>query len=64
MAFLSLHRLYPVFLAAAILIMAGQVMAVPVNASLEYSCVFPLIEEQPLSVETVSYTHLTLPTKA
>ena len=51
MASLSLHRLYPVFLAAAILIMAGQVMAVPVNASLEYSCVFPLIEEQPLSVE-------------
>lgn len=51
MASLSLHWLFPVFLAASVLMMTEQVMAVPVNASLEYSCVFPLIEEQPLRVD-------------
>lgn len=38
-------------LMGAMLLFAGQAVAVPVSASLDYTCVFPLIEEQPLNVE-------------
>ncbi|MCG8394457.1 MAG: hypothetical protein MI745_15370 [Pseudomonadales bacterium] len=40
---------------------AGHATAVPVNASLDYRCVFPLIEEQPLSVEITSDMPATIP---
>lgn len=45
---------YAGLLVGGLLLSAGEADAVPVSASLNYTCVFPLIEEQPLSVDITS----------
>lgn len=51
---LASGRLRPGVIAASLLAITSHTQAVPVSATFEYTCVFPLIEEQPIEVDITS----------
>ena len=51
---MSLVHVGPVATTALLMLLSASSAAAPVSATLNYTCVFPLIEEQPLSVDITS----------